>query len=59
VTSDGPETVRTVAWPEVAEALKSFETAAGFDGPTQLLAAGRQARPRNPADPATCIEAAV
>ncbi|HKI65036.1 MAG TPA: class I SAM-dependent methyltransferase [Burkholderiales bacterium] len=39
VVSDCSEAVRKAAWAEVAEALKRFETAAGFEGPAELLVA--------------------
>ena len=39
VVSDSPEAVRIAAWAEVAETLKSFETAMGFEAPTEVLVA--------------------
>lgn len=39
VVSDCSEDVRTAAWAEVGEVLKSFETAAGFEGPAEILVA--------------------
>jgi hypothetical protein len=39
VLSDCSEAVRTAAWAEVAETLKSFETAAGFEAPAEVLVA--------------------
>jgi SAM-dependent methyltransferase len=43
VVSDCPEAVRMAAWAEVAEALKTIETATGFVTPAEVLvAAGRR-----------------
>jgi SAM-dependent methyltransferase len=43
VVSDCPEAVRMAAWAEVAEALKTIETATGFVAPAEVLvAAGRR-----------------
>ena len=39
VVSDCSEAVRSAAWAEVTEALKSFETPTEFEGPTELLIA--------------------
>jgi ubiquinone/menaquinone biosynthesis C-methylase UbiE len=39
VVSDSPEAVRIAAWAEVGEALKAFETATGFEAPTEVLVA--------------------
>lgn len=39
VVSDCSEAVRTAAWAEVAEMLKGFETAAGFEAPAEVLVA--------------------
>jgi hypothetical protein len=39
VVSDCSEAVRRAAWAEVAETLKSFETATGFEAPAELLVA--------------------
>ena len=39
VVSDSPQAVRTAAWAEVTETLKSFETAIGFDAPAEVLVA--------------------
>ena len=39
VVSDCPEAVRKAAWAEVGETLKAFETAAGFEGPAEVLVA--------------------
>lgn len=39
VLSDCSEAVRTAAWAEVAETLKGFETAAGFEAPAEVLVA--------------------
>jgi SAM-dependent methyltransferase len=40
VVSDCPERVRVAAWTEVAETLATFETAAGFAAPAEVLVAG-------------------
>jgi len=45
VLSESTEAVRAAAWAEVAEALKAFETASGFDAPAEILVAAA----RNPA----------
>jgi len=43
VVSDSPEAVRAAAWAEVAETLTTFESAAGFEAPAEvLIAAGRK-----------------
>lgn len=39
VLEDSSETVRTAAWAEVAEALRSFETPDGFAAPAEVLVA--------------------
>jgi len=39
VVSDCSEAVRKAAWAEVGETLKAFETAAGFEGPAEVLVA--------------------
>jgi len=39
VLRDCSEAVRSAAWAEVAETLKSFETPAGFEAPAELLVA--------------------
>jgi SAM-dependent methyltransferase len=39
VVSDRPEAVRVAAWAEVAETLKTFETATGFIAPAEVLVA--------------------
>lgn len=39
VVSDCPESIRAAAWAEVAEALKAFETPAGFVAPAEVLVA--------------------
>jgi ubiquinone/menaquinone biosynthesis C-methylase UbiE len=39
VVSDRPEAVRVAAWAEVAETLKTFETATGFVAPAEVLMA--------------------
>jgi SAM-dependent methyltransferase len=39
IVSDRPEAVRVAAWAEVAETLKTFETATGFVGPAEVLVA--------------------
>jgi len=39
IVSDRPDAVRVAAWTEVAETLKSFETARGFIGPAEVLVA--------------------
>jgi len=39
VVSDAPEAVRAAAWAEVAETLRAFETAAGFEAPAEVLVA--------------------
>lgn len=39
VVSDAPEVVRVAAWGEVAEVLKVFETAGGFEAPAEVLVA--------------------
>jgi hypothetical protein len=39
VVSDCPESVRVAAWTEVAETLATFETAAGFVAPAEVLVA--------------------
>jgi SAM-dependent methyltransferase len=39
VVSDCSEAVQKAAWAEVAETLKSFETATGFEAPAELLVA--------------------
>ena len=39
VVSDCSEAVRKAAWAEVGETLKAFETAAGFEGPAEILVA--------------------
>jgi SAM-dependent methyltransferase len=39
VVSDSPEAVRVAAWAEVAETLKTFETATGFVAPAEVLVA--------------------
>jgi len=39
VVSDCTEAVRTAAWAEVAEVLKGFETAVGFEAPAEVLVA--------------------
>ncbi|HEU0201594.1 MAG TPA: methyltransferase domain-containing protein [Burkholderiaceae bacterium] len=39
VVSDAPEAVRVAAWAEVAETLKVFETATGFEAPAEVLVA--------------------
>ena len=39
VVSDRPEAVRVAAWAEVAETLRTFETATGFVAPTEVLVA--------------------
>ena len=39
VVSECSEAVRSAAWAEVAETLKTFEISAGFEGPTELLVA--------------------
>ena len=39
IVSDRPEAVRVAAWAEVAEMLKTFETATGFVGPAEVLVA--------------------
>jgi hypothetical protein len=39
VMSDVPEAVRVAAWAEVAETLKTFETATGFEGPAEVMVA--------------------
>jgi hypothetical protein len=40
VVSDCPDAVRTAAWAEVAELLKTFDTPAGFVAPEEVLVAG-------------------
>ncbi|WP_020680498.1 class I SAM-dependent methyltransferase [Marinobacterium rhizophilum] len=37
VLSDTPEAVRAAAWTEVAQTLKAFETATGFEAPAEVL----------------------
>jgi len=44
VLSDATEAVRTAAWAEVAQALESFQTAARFEAPAEVLVAAA-ARP--------------
>ena len=39
VVSDRPEAVRVAAWTEVAETLRTFETATGFVAPAEVLVA--------------------
>jgi SAM-dependent methyltransferase len=39
VVSDRPEAVRGAAWAEVAETLRTFETATGFVAPAEVLVA--------------------
>jgi SAM-dependent methyltransferase len=39
VVSDCPEAVRVAAWAEVAETLRTFETATGFVAPAEVLVA--------------------
>jgi hypothetical protein len=39
VVSDSPEAVRVAAWTEVAGALTTFETPAGFIAPAEVLVA--------------------
>lgn len=39
VVSDCPESVRAAAWAEVAETLRTFETATGFVAPAEVLIA--------------------
>jgi SAM-dependent methyltransferase len=39
VVSNCPEAVRVAAWAEVAETLRTFETATGFVAPTEVLVA--------------------
>jgi SAM-dependent methyltransferase len=39
VVSDLPEAVRVAAWEKVAETLKTFETATGFEGPAEVMVA--------------------
>jgi SAM-dependent methyltransferase len=39
VVSDRPEAVRVAAWAEVAETLRTFETATGFVAPAEVLVA--------------------
>ena len=39
VLNDQPELVRSAAWAEVAERLKTFETPTGFVAPAEVLAA--------------------
>ena len=39
VVSDRPEAVRAAAWAELAETLKTFETATGFIAPAEVLVA--------------------
>jgi hypothetical protein len=39
VVGDRPETVRVAAWAEVAETLRTFETATGFVAPAEVLVA--------------------
>ena len=39
VVSDCPEAVREAAWAEVAETLRTFETATGFVAPAEVLVA--------------------
>jgi SAM-dependent methyltransferase len=39
VVSDCPEAVRAAAWAEVAETLRTFETATGFVAPAEVLVA--------------------
>jgi SAM-dependent methyltransferase len=39
VIGDSPQVVQAAAWAEVAETLKTFETAAGFVAPAQVLVA--------------------
>jgi len=39
VVSDQPEAVRVAAWAEVAKTLESFEGAAGFEAPAEVLVA--------------------
>ena len=39
VVSDAPEAVRVAAWAEVEKMLEAFETASGFEGPTEVLVA--------------------
>jgi hypothetical protein len=39
VVSDCSAAVRKAAWTEVGETLKAFETAAGFEGPAEVLVA--------------------
>jgi hypothetical protein len=39
VISDRPEAVRVAAWAEVAETLRTFETATGFLAPAEVLVA--------------------
>jgi len=39
VVSDAPEAVRIAAWAEVAKMLETFETAAGFQAPAEVLVA--------------------
>jgi len=39
IVSDQPSDVQAAAWKEVAEALETFETPAGFVGPTEILVA--------------------
>jgi len=39
IVSDCPDAVRVAAWAEVAETLKTFETATGFIGPAEVMVA--------------------
>jgi SAM-dependent methyltransferase len=39
IVSDRPEAVRVAAWAEVAETLKTFETATGFSAPAEVVVA--------------------
>jgi hypothetical protein len=39
IVSDRPEAVRVAAWAEVAETLKTFETATGLSAPAEVVVA--------------------